>query len=246
MSGKDKSTYAIQSVGNALYILEAISRETGDFGISHLSNKLGMTKSYIFRMLATFAQRGYVQQDKASGRYRAGLMAYETGGRFLHQMGALQKSKPGMEYLAKKVGEAVYLAIPDENDLLLLEMVDSSQKIRVMPLVGKRFSLDQFSAGKVIMAHNATSEELCRSLGAISAKGYSVDYGAVGEGVGCIAVPLFDAQGSACASLCILVPEIRLSSDRINNELLPLLKEAGEEISAKLGHFKAELRQMCG
>lgn len=246
MSGKDKSTYAIKSVGNALYILEAISKETGDFGVSHLSKKLGMSKSYVFRMLATFAQSGYVQHDDLSGRYRAGLTAYETGGRFMHQMGVLQKSKPVMEYLAKKTGEAVYLAIPEENDLLFLEMVDSEQKIRVMPLVGKRFSLDQFSAGKVILAHNASSDKLCNSLKSISAKGACVDYGAVGDGVGCLAVPIFNAQGSACASLCMLIPEFRLSTDRINKELLPLLKEAGVEVSAKLGHFKAELRQMCG
>ncbi len=245
MPVKNKSSYSIQSVGNALCILEAISEETGEFGVSHLSKKLGLSRSYIFRMLATFAQRGYVQQDEISGRYRAGLAAYETGGRFLHQMTMLQKSKPVMETLAEKVSEAVYLAIPDENDLLLVEMVDSSQKIRVMSLVGKRFSLDQFSAGKVIMAHNAKSNDLCCSLKVIVDQGAYVDFGAVGEGVGCLAVPVFNAQGSACSSLCILVPEFRLSTDRIENELLPLLKGAGDDVSAKMGHYKAGLLRRC-
>lgn len=246
MPVKDKSTYAIQAVENTLSILEAISEETGEFGVSQLSKRLGMQRSYIFRMLATFEKKGYVQQSKTSSQYRAGLIAFETGGRFLHQMTLLQKTKPTMEILAKNSGEAVYLAIPSDKDLLFIEMVDSTQKIRVMSLVGKRFSLGQLSAGKVIMAHNAKRDNLNRSFKSVSVEVACIDSGAIDDGVVCLAVPILNIHDLACASLCILAPDFRLSHVRIEKELLPMLKEAGEEVSAKLGHFKTQQMQMCG
>lgn len=246
MLSKDRSTYSIQAVENALYIMEAISEEVGDFGVSHLSKKLGMEKSYIFRVLATFEQRGYVHHVEDSGRYRAGLSAFEISGKFLHQMELLQKAKPIMESLAKEIGEAIYLAISGEKDLLFLEAVDSPQQVRVMPLVGRRFSLHQFSAGKVILAHAASKDKLSSSQQTILREGACVDHGAVDEGISSLSVPILNAQGLACASLCLLAPEFRLSHDRIEMILLPLLKNAGEELSAKLGHINAEILQTCG
>jgi IclR family transcriptional regulator, KDG regulon repressor len=246
MSGRDKSAYVIQTVDNALYILEAISEEAGDFGVSHLSTKLGMSKSYIFRMLATFEQRGYVRKVERSGRYRAGLSAFEISGRFLHQMVLLQKAKPIMESLAKVSREAIYLAISGGNDLLFIEMVDSPQPVRVMPLVGKRFALQQFSAGKVILAQTTGRDKPSFSRQPIPETEACVDHGAVGEGIASLSVPILNGQGVVCASLCLLAPEFRMNPDQIEKDLLPLLKNSGEELSAKLGYLNAELWQRCG
>jgi len=236
---RDRSTYAIQAVENSLRILEAISEESGDFGINLLSKQLGLNKSYVFRILATFEKKGYVQQSSSSGQYRTGLAAYETGSRLLRQMTVLQNAKPIMENLSKKFGEAVYLAIPDGKELLFLDMFDSTHKIRIMSLVGKRFSLDQFSAGKLTLNHNTKRDDQDNSWKAISAKGAGIDYGAVDEGVGCLVVPVLNAQGVACARLCILLPEFRLRSYLIEEDLLPSLKKACEEVSTKLGYLKA-------
>lgn len=239
MLNKDRSNYAIQAVENALCLLESISEEAGEFGISHLSSKLGMNKSYIFRMLATFEQRGYVQHFESSGRYRAGLSAYETGGRFLHQMELLQKAKPIMESLAKECGEAVYLAIPGGEDVLFLEMSDSSQQVRVIPLVGRRFSLERSSAGRVILAFRSASTALPPALKAVRRDGACVDHDLLGDGIGSLAVPLFDKSGEVVGSLCVVVPDFRLQEKEADQELLPVLQVAGQSISARLG-FNSE------
>jgi DNA-binding IclR family transcriptional regulator len=235
MLSKEKSPYAIQAVEKALCLLESISEERGDFGISHLSAKLGMGRSYVFRMLATFEQHGYVQQVEGSGRYRAGLSAYETGGRFLHRMELLQKAKPIMETLAKESGEAVYLAIPGGMEVLFLEMVDSSQQVRVIPLVGRRFSLHQCSAGKVILAFRSEPATLSSSLKVVRSEGVCADREALGEGMSSLSVPIFSGQGEVDGSLCLVVPNFRLKQETLDRELIPRLKMAGEGISARLG-----------
>jgi DNA-binding IclR family transcriptional regulator len=243
MLNKDRSTYAIQAVENALCLLESISQEPGEFGISHLSAKLGMNRSYIFRMLATFEQRGYVQHFATSGRYRAGLSAYETGGRFLHQMELLQKAKPIMENLAKETAETVYLVIPGGNDVLLLEMVDSPQQVRVIPLVGRRFPLQQFSAGQVILAFRSSAEKRSPRLKTIRAEGVFVDQDKLMEGIGSLSVPLFTGNGEVVGSLCVVVPNFRLQQETIDKELIPRLKVAGQSISARLGFINTPMSQ---
>jgi len=244
MLSKDRSSYAIQAVENALCLLESISEEPGEFGISHLSAKLGMDRSYIFRLLATFEQRGYVQHFAASGRYRAGLSAYETGGRFLHQMELLQKAKPIMESLAKETGETVYLAIPGGEDVLFLEMVDSPQQVRVIPLVGRRFSLQQFSAGKVILAFRSSTEKRSSRLKTIRSEGVCVDQDALMEGIGSLSVPIFAGNGEVIGSLCVVVPNFRLQQETIDQELIPHLKVAGQSISARLGFIHEQVSKI--
>ena len=241
MLSKDRSSYAIQAVENALCLLESISEEPGEFGISHLSAKLGMNKSYIFRMLATFEQRGYVQHFAASGRYRAGLSAYETGGRFLHQMALLQKAKPIMETLAKETGEAVYLAIPGGNEVLFLEMVDSPQQVRVIPLVGRRFPLQQFSAGKTILAFRAEKGKRTDRLQSLRSEGVCVDRDALGEGIGSLSVPIFAGNGEVVGSLCVVLPSFRLNQETDRIELIPRLQFAGQSISARLGFINEQM-----
>ena len=83
MPSRDKESYSIQAVENALDVLEALSEIDDDVRISQLSEKLAMNKTSVFRLLATFENRGYVEREEQSGKYRLGLSAYEIGQKFL-------------------------------------------------------------------------------------------------------------------------------------------------------------------
>ena len=68
MPSRDKDSYSIQSVENALDVLEALCDEDGEVRISRLSEKLKMNKTSVFRLLATFEGRGYVEKEETSGK----------------------------------------------------------------------------------------------------------------------------------------------------------------------------------
>ena len=72
MPSRDKESYSIQAVENALDVLEALSEIDDDVRISQLSEKLAMNKTSVFRLLATFENRGYVEREELSGKYRLG------------------------------------------------------------------------------------------------------------------------------------------------------------------------------
>ncbi|MBW2503255.1 MAG: IclR family transcriptional regulator [Deltaproteobacteria bacterium] len=244
MPSRDKESYSIQAVENALDVLEALSEEDEDVRISQLSEKLHMNKTSVFRLLATFENRGYVEREEASGKYRLGLSAYEIGQKFLSRMGLLRHARPVMERLSRTCNEAVYLAVCRRNDVLFLDMVDTTQKVKIVPLVGKRYPLSETAAGLVLLAFGASggngkgqqqSPPLQGQLDAICNQGYAIDQGDLGEGIATVASPLFGSNGKLHGALCIVGPEFRLPEEMIRNELLPLLLEASNIISSKLG-----------
>lgn len=245
MPRRQKESYSIQSVDNALDLLEALCEGEDEVRISQLSERLGMNKTSIFRLLATLENRGYVEKQEKSGKYKLGLSAYEMGQKLLSRMGLLRTAKPVIEKLARECNEALYLTVPRGNEILLLDMVDTTQQVKIISLLGKRYPITGPSAGRVILAHSTAHLKACTrdNLGALEAElpkiaeqGYCCDAGRFGEGIASLAVPLFKEQKSILGSLCMIGPEFRLTEEKIENDLLPRLKDAGIVISSKLGY----------
>jgi IclR family KDG regulon transcriptional repressor len=237
-----RTKYSIQSVENALDVLEVISIADGGIGITELAGRLQMNKGMAFRLMATLENRGYVEKAKKNGVYRVGPAAYDTGRKLLLRVELLNKAKPVMEHLCRQCDETVYLAMPRHEQILLLEMVDSAQKISIRPLVGKAYPLADVAFGRVVLAYQERARVLRedvseKALAGIKRHGVCVETGGLGEGVTCLAVPIFNAQGKVAGSLCIVGPEFRLEEKRLNQDLLPLLKHAGQVVSVKLGHL---------
>lgn len=240
MGEREKRPYAVQSVESALDVLEALSECSDGIGITRLSERLSLSKAKVFRLLATFERRGYVEKEKRTGRYRLGASAFETGQKFLLSLSLLQKSKTVMESLAWKCNEAVYLGLRRGMEVLLLDMVDTLQQVKVVPLLGRRYPLEKVAAGVVLLAAMTTAEGAQASTGDLwngtRHLGFAHDCGALGEGISSLAVPLWNGAGEVAGSLCLVGPSFRFEEARMEKELLPLLRQAGEIISSRSGY----------
>ena len=64
---KQKSEYSIQTVTNALKLLEAF-RDEEELGVTELSCRLDLHKNNVFRLLATLELQGYIEQSAFSDR----------------------------------------------------------------------------------------------------------------------------------------------------------------------------------
>ena len=91
---RKKSSYIIQSVTNALDLLEEFRGEETELGVTELSKRLGLHKNNVFRLLATLESRGYMEQNKVTGNYRLGLRVLELGQVFIKHMGRAILSRP--------------------------------------------------------------------------------------------------------------------------------------------------------
>ena len=242
MASREKSSYSIKVVEKALDMLEAFSQETDEFTISHIAKILEISRASAFRLMATFENRGYVEKSTSTDKYSIGVTALETSQNLLTSIDLISKAKPIMEKLARECNESVYLCVPKRDEILLLDMVTSTQKVQVISLTGKRFPSASIAAGKVVLAHSKTNSEDLTEFSEIRQRGYCFDLDSIDEGITCIAVPIFSKKRRVCGSLCLIGPTFRIADSKANPTLLSELTSAGQLLSTKLGHSGLDLR----
>jgi DNA-binding IclR family transcriptional regulator len=243
MPSRDKDSYNIKSVENALLLLEALAEEGNKCSLAQLSQRLDMTKASLFRLIATFENHGFVERDQKSGKYQPGLAAYEVCQKLLSKMSLLSKAKPIMAQLARQCDETVYLVVQRGSDALFLEIADNSQKVKVAPLTGKKFPLEDCASGRIFLTFDKTNHlfleqrhHLAKEIALCRQHEYCLDHNGIGEDSTCIAVPLFAQDQQLVGCLALIAPSFRMEKSRINLEIIPAIKAAGEMVSAQLGY----------
>ena len=251
-----KNAYSVQSVENALDILEILADLSVDATLPLLAERLGISRNKAFRLLATLEGRGLVLREEHSGIYRIGLNAVALAQRFIKGASLIRLAHPVMEELARRHDEAVYLTVMIGEEVLFLDMVDCGQSVKAAPLVGRKFPCFTNAAGKVIRAlesgdlvekfihrsrRKLAPEELNRlesEIEEIRRKGVAVDCNGLGDGLIGVAVAVKDYAGKVVGAITVLGPAFRLLADRIEKEIVPSLQEGAEMLSMKFGYAK--------
>ena len=253
---REKTNYIIQSVSHALDVLEQFSGEHDELGVTELSKRLKLHKNNVFRLLATLESRGYIEQNRATENYRLGIRCLQLGQTYVTQMGLLRQAHPIIETLAQAANETAFVAILRKACVVPLDAVEAKRPVRMTARVGDALPLHCTAAGKVQLAfisdadlREALTEGLSRytdhtitdhqtlqhQLKKIAEVGYSVELGEHIADVHSIAVPIRDYTRNVVGSLAVSGPAHRMSGERLEKEIAPLMQKAGHELSSRLG-----------
>lgn len=197
-----------------------------------------------------------MEKEPGAGKYRLGITAFEIGQKLLSRMSLLRKARPIMERLARETNEAVYLTVPRGDEALFLDFVDTPHQVKIISLVGKRYTLESTAAGKLLLAKDLLLEKSQpvsdapkpaplseEELDCLTQWGVLHDRGTLGEGIASVAAPMFNDLEEVAGCLCLVGPEFRLSRQQVEGPLARQLKEAGEIVSSKLGYHEHYLTQ---
>lgn len=255
MVRREKTNYIIQSVSHALDVLEQFTGEPDELGVTELSKRLKLHKNNVFRLLATLEARGYIEQNKATENYRLGIRCLRLGQRFVMQTGLLRQARPVMAQVAKAANETAFITVLRDGNAIALDAVEAEQPIRMVSRVGDPLPLHCTAVGKMHIAFGDAElwntlpdtlpkftertvvdrQVLTQQLKKITESGYAVDTGEFIEDVRSVAVPIRDYTRAVVGSLAISGPAYRLSPDRLEKEIVPLMLKAGGELSTRLG-----------
>ncbi len=255
---RKKSDYIIQSVDHALDVLEAFHGDEDELGITELSRRRKLHKNHIFRILATLENRGYIEQSRMTNNYRLGLGILEMGQTYIRHTGLLRVARPVMEELNRKVDENVYIGILKERYCFYLDVVESSQTVRVLSRVGCRVPSHCSAIGKSQLAYEmpeniaeiigrkelkkftpntiSDKDRLMEHLALVKELGYAIDDEEWDEGVRCIGAPIFDYTRKVVGAISVSAPSVRMTMDRVKKEFVPLIRKAVDDISNRLGY----------
>jgi IclR family transcriptional regulator, KDG regulon repressor len=256
MVRREKSNYAIQSVSHALDVLEQFNHNADEIGVTELSKRLKLHKNNVFRLLATLEARGYIEQNSATENYRLGLRCLQLGQIYVKQTGLLTLAKATLEELVKSADESCYVAVKKGAAIVPLDFIEPQNPVRVVSFIGRMLPLHCTAPGKIHLAFGAGEaagetlpeklprftdntiverEALLRQLREVVGTGYALDQGEFMSEVVSIAVPIRDSTRSLVGSLALAGPTHRLTPQRMEKEIVPLMTEGGNRLSMRLG-----------
>lgn len=253
---RKKGVYSVQAVVKAFDLLEAIATDDSDTSIPALAKRLELSRNKLFRLFATLEDKELIERDKTTGTYKLGLYAFEMAQKVLKSVSFIRLARPIIEELAHKHDEAVYFAVMNNDEILFLDMVDTFQQIKTIPLVGQRFQFFTNAAGKAIKAMSSSDvldkigirraikagitdlHKLELELNDIRTKGVAVDFGGLGEGVCTVAVAIRDYSGRVVGALTMLAPSFRMLQERLDKEIIPSMLDGAVALSMRFGYAK--------
>ncbi len=258
---RSKGEYAIQTVSNALALLEAFASEE-ELGVTELALRLDLHKNNVFRLLATLEQSGYVEQCSRSERYRLGARCLEIGQSFARNRSLLRQARPVLEELARESGESAHLGVLRDFEVVHLDGEPSERLVHTRLRVGRRLPSHCTALGKVLIgcapkglqesfdrqvaasgnleARTLTTitdpSKLLEHLRTVGSQGYATDLEECEEGVACAAAPVFDGSGRIAAALSVSGPSFRLEPERLLRRTVPLVVALADRLSSGLGY----------
>lgn len=254
----------IQSVDRAVSVLEFLSRE-GWSGVTEVATGLGVHKSTAYRLLATLKDRGLVEQDLETERYRLGLGLVFLASTVAADLDVVRYARPICQQLSDRTRETVTVSVLAGDEVITVDQMVSSASVLSVDWTGKRLPLHCASDGKVLLAYLSEGRQreilarplrrftentivdptvLDAQLHAIRRNGFGYSLEELEIGLNGVAAPICSKGGTVIAAVSVSGPAFRLTADDVP-ALGDLTKEAAEEISRRLGfQSKANGRRM--
>lgn len=258
-SAAGKRTRMIQSLDRGLALLEVVAAEKRDVSLSELAAQFAWDKSTTFRMLTTLMRRGYIDQHSETGKYRLGLKIFDLYYALRMGLDIQKRARPFMAQLALNSRETCHLAVLDGGEMVAIEHVESPERIRACADMDPRAPSHCTALGKVLLAYlpddqleeflrrerlsaytdkTIANPEMLRShLTTVREKGYALDDEEYDVGVRCLAVPVYNSEGSVVAAVGISGPAHRIRFEHLDR-YIERVKDAGEGISKSMGYVR--------
>jgi len=246
---------AIGTLEKTIQILELLSENPKGMTVTEISRNLGFPKSTTHRILSTFSTHAYIAQDAETKKYFLGLRMLQIGSVILANLDIRKIAERYLEELYEKSREVVHMYIYSDGMMTCISKVGNPGGLMLSSFVGWTTEPHPSAAGKILLSGMSTEdirkiyrgktlkkfgkktitdiERLIQELEKVKKQGYAIDDEEYYEGVRCVAAPVL-AGNKVVASISSTGPVFRMTMQRINEELVHMVKEAAGGISRDL------------
>ena len=244
----------VQSVDRAVSVMEFLSRR-GWSGVAEVARELDIHKSTAYRLLTTLRDRGVVEQDAATEKYRLGFGLVLLARAVSADLDILRCARPVCERLSEHTKETVTIAVLEGDDAVVIHQSISRASALGVDWTGRHTPLHATAAGKIFLAYMPEGQ-LLRILegplerftentivdpaslkdhtGKVRDEGYGYTVEELETGLNAVGAPIRRADGAVVGAASVSGPAFRLPPDALP-EISELSKRAATEISRCLG-----------
>jgi IclR family transcriptional regulator, acetate operon repressor len=244
----------LRSVTRAIRTLELIA-DAGELGVSELGRRLGVHKATASRLAATLADRGLIERDPDTERYRLGFGLIRLAGAAMAGLDLVRTARPVLEDLADRTRETVNLGVLSGDEVIYVDQATGARSIVSVSWVGRRTPLHCTASGKVLLAFGDEAErdrllaeplsretartiadvgELREQLEQVRSRGFAQTQEELEDGLNAVAAPVRQADGRTVAALSVSGPAFRMRAIDLPR-LGRITADAATAVSRRLG-----------
>lgn len=245
----------ISAVERAMDVLTLFaSSDEPTLGVTEIATELDLSKAVVFRILASLREKGFVDSDDESRRYRLGAAALRLGLSYLERVDLRSVARPWLEELRTQTDETATLSIRNGDHRIYVDQVVPDRDVKMTVQLGRSVPLHAGASSKAMLAFldadeiddylESTLEKLTdatvvapstlrKELRVIRERGYAVSFGERLQGAGSVAAPVFDHHGDVAGVVSVSGPLDRFR--REVDQIWPAVLKATNAISIQLG-----------
>jgi IclR family KDG regulon transcriptional repressor len=257
-----RSEGGVKAAASTLSILEAVALAREPIGLTQIARQLALSKAGVFRYLRTLVERGYVIQNRDTGRYRLGPKIHAIGHLAPVEGDLIEASETPMRRLVAATGLTTVLGAPCPEGVIVMRSMSGTRgrALHVWPGQIMR-PFHALAHGKLILTFGPKDYcaqvfaeplsartpktitdhgQLRSELDEVERRGYAVAPEESITGVGALAAPIFGPGHELVGSIALVsfVEDIPAEPDP---ELIRQVKATAETISKYLRDAAAGL-----
>jgi DNA-binding IclR family transcriptional regulator len=251
--------YTVPAVQRAVEVLELLAGSHTGISLADLSRQTGYPKSSLFRILLTLEKASIVQLDRTRNMFTLGMKLIDWGNRALEKIDLKSVTHPHLVRMAHETRESYYVAILDDNEVIIIDRADTPDIWRVVARLGQRSPVHATASGQVLMAE--VSDEALQAavqrtglkrftaqtitslnrlklrLREVRRDGYVINDAEYKPDLCVISVPLRDHHGKIVAALMTAITSERSRKNKpFLMSIVEILKREAAVISKELGY----------
>lgn len=244
----------VSALERGIAVLRCFTQAVPTLSNAELSLRTGIPKPTVTRLATTLVGLGMLRQDGVTERFSLAAGVVPLANAFLAHVDVRAVARPYMAAVAERFGGAVYLAVRDECDMVLIEIARSrTASLRSNHELGARIAMRESALGRAYLcalaqhdapgharllaalastdraAHARAQAGLVRAQADFQHDGLCLSLGEVAPLVHSVAVPLQDARGDILA-LNFGAPGFAMPENFLRGTVGPALREAVQSI----------------
>ncbi len=245
-----KETDFVSGFAKGLRVIEAFGESDRRLSIADVAKKTGLDRATVRRSLLTLFELQYADYDGKFFTLTPRIL--RLGHSYLSATPLPTLLQPHLDVLAEKTGQSSSASVLDDTQILYIARASQRRVMSINLNPGSRLPAYCSSMGRVLLAALSDSnarDVLARSdlrantdrtlvdpdaimseLGRVRELGYALIDQELELGLRSIAVPLKNRRGETIAALNVGAPAAHISLEQMTYDVLPLLKEAAENI----------------
>jgi len=252
--------YPVQTLEKSMDVLFYMVNHPNPVGITitEISEKTGLSRSGVHRILDTFLSYRIVEKSEATQSYQLGWGLYELGLSVPRTSSLLSTNYADIiADLCEQVSNTVNLGIKSDDEVVIIHKREPDSRFHAVVSVGDREPIHATGLGKIFLSECSdqevieyyatheirqmtekslmTAEAMIPELEKVRRQGYAVDFCEFDHDLICVAMPIRNYTGKIAAALSVSSHASNMNQQRMDL-ILSALRQAVAKISLSLGY----------